>query len=110
MISKPFKLERGVRQGDLLSPYLFIAAVEMLAIAIRQNPAIKGIVIGQEETKLLQYADDTTAMETLFIRDYRRCQIRPKIQGFRTKLPLNTKRKASSKKGYFKEKWVLIPI
>jgi len=34
----------------------------MLAIAIRQNPAIKGIVIGKEETKLLQYADDTTAM------------------------------------------------
>ena len=62
MISKPFKLERGVRQGDPLSPYLFIVAVEMLAIAIRQNPAIKGIVIGKEETKLLQYADDTTAM------------------------------------------------
>ena len=33
----------------------------MLAIAIRQNPDIKGIVIGQEETKVLQYADDTTA-------------------------------------------------
>ena len=33
----------------------------MLAIAIRQNPDIKGIVIGQEETKVLQYADATTA-------------------------------------------------
>ena len=54
MISKPFKLERGVRQGNPLSPYLFIVAVEMLAIATRQNPAIKGIVIGKEETKLLQ--------------------------------------------------------
>ena len=62
MISKPFKLELGVRQGYLLSPYLFIVAVEMLAIAICQNPAIKGIVIGKEETKLLQYADDTTAI------------------------------------------------
>ncbi|KAL9954593.1 hypothetical protein ACROYT_G042155 [Oculina patagonica] len=62
MISNPFKLERGVRQGDPLSPYLFIVAVETLAIAIRQNPAIKGISIGKEETKLLQYADDTTAM------------------------------------------------
>ena len=62
MISKPFKLERGVRQGDPLSPYLFILAVETLAIAIRQNPAIKGIAIGKEETKLLQYADGTTAV------------------------------------------------
>ena len=62
IISKSFQLERGVRQGDPLSPYLFIVAVETLAIAIRQNPAIKGITIGKEETKLLQYADDTTAV------------------------------------------------
>ena len=60
--SKSSQLERGVRQGDPLSPYLFVVAVETLAIAIRQNPAIKGITIGKEETKLLQYADDTTAV------------------------------------------------
>ena len=36
--------------------------METLAIDIRQNPAIKGIFIGKEETKLLQlYTDDTTA-------------------------------------------------
>jgi len=57
-----FALERGVRQGDPLSPYLFVVVVETLAIAIRQNTAIKGILIGKEETKLLQYADDTTAV------------------------------------------------
>ena len=46
-----------------LSPYLFVIAVETLAIAIRQNWDIKGIYIGEEqETKLLQYADDTTAI------------------------------------------------
>ena len=55
-------MERGVRQGDPLSPYLFVTVVETLAIAIRQNTAIKGISIGKEETKLLQYADDTTAV------------------------------------------------
>ena len=59
--SKYFKLERGVRQGDPLSAYLFVLAIETLAIAIGQNSEIKGIVIGKEETKLLQYADDTTA-------------------------------------------------
>ena len=57
-----FNLERGVRQGDQLSPYLFVVTIEILAIAIRQNKSIKGIFIGNEETKILQYADDTTAI------------------------------------------------
>ena len=57
-----FALERGVRQGDRLSPYLFVVVVETLAIAIQQHTAIKGISIGKEETKLLQYANDTIAV------------------------------------------------
>ena len=51
-----------MRQGDPLSPYLFVVAVETLALANRQNPEIIGIKIGGDETKLLQYADDTTAV------------------------------------------------
>ena len=53
---------RGVRQGGPLSPYLFLLAVETLAMAIRENGEIKGIVIDKQGTKLLQYADDTTAV------------------------------------------------
>ena len=57
-----FALERVVRQGDPLSPNLFVAVVETLAIGIGENTAINGITVGKEETKLLQYADDTTAV------------------------------------------------
>ena len=57
-----FRLIFGVQQGDPLSPYLVVVAVEVLGIAIRQNSQVtcKGIVIGTEQTKLLQFADDTT--------------------------------------------------
>ena len=51
-----------MRQGDPLSPYLYVVVVGTLAIVIQQNIARKGISIGKEETKLLQYADDTTAV------------------------------------------------
>ena len=62
IISDFFTLGRGVRLGDPLSPYLFVIAAETLAISIRQNAMIKGITIEKNKTKLLQYADDTTAV------------------------------------------------
>ena len=55
-----FEIQRGVRQGCPLSPYLFVLSVEMLAKAIRENESIKGIFVNSNEIKLSQYADDTT--------------------------------------------------
>ena len=59
-----FQIGRGVRQGDPLSPYLFIICIELLAIAIRSNKNIKGIHVGGEEIKLMQFADDLTCSLT----------------------------------------------
>ena len=53
-------MKRGVRQGDPLSPYLFIIAIETLAIKIRSDDLIKGFKIGGEITKLSLSADDMT--------------------------------------------------
>jgi len=39
-----------------------VSAVEILAIAIRNQDDIKGIKINDLETKLLQFADDTTVV------------------------------------------------
>ena len=58
--SNLFKLERGVRQGCPLSPYLFILCAEVLADAIRKHNNIKGIFVDGQEIKISLYADDTT--------------------------------------------------
>lgn len=58
--SERFQLGRGVRQGDPLSPYLFILAAEILANALIYNENIKGIKIDNSEFLISQLADDTT--------------------------------------------------
>lgn len=55
-----FKQTRGVRQGDPISSYLFILALELLLIKIRKNGNIKGIKINGFEIKTSAYADDMT--------------------------------------------------
>ena len=59
IISQYFSPEMGCRQGDPISPYLFVLCAEILGILIRKNKDIKGIIIDGEEYKISQYADDT---------------------------------------------------
>jgi len=63
--NRPLHVKQSVRQGDPLSPYLFIIALETLTIKIRNNDSIKGFKIGGETTKLSLFADDMTC----FVRD-----------------------------------------
>ena len=54
-----FKLSRGTKQDDLLSPYLFILVLEILFIQVRNDPSVKGFKIGDIEIELSAFADDT---------------------------------------------------
>ena len=58
--SKNIILKRGCRQGDPISPYLFVLAAEILAEAIRSKEEIEGITIHKQQHKTSLYADDTT--------------------------------------------------
>ena len=60
-----FNLKRGFRQGDPLSPSLFIIVLELLAISVRNNDQIRGIMVDGNELKLVVFADDMTS----FVRD-----------------------------------------
>ncbi|MEK6264144.1 MAG: reverse transcriptase family protein [Clostridium sp.] len=55
-------LLRGIRQGCPVSAYFFILCAELLADAIRQDKAIRGLSIYQKSYKILQFADDAIIM------------------------------------------------
>nr|XP_025625497.1 uncharacterized protein LOC112717769 [Arachis hypogaea] len=78
--SKPFKMERGLRQGDPLSPFLFVLVVEVLNRMIRdavRNGIISSLLVGRDNIELshLQFTDDTILFcppDEETIRNYKR--------------------------------------
>ena len=59
-LSETFEIERSTRQGDPISPMVFILGLEILLINIRSDDNIRGIVIENNELKLTAYADDAS--------------------------------------------------
>ena len=59
-VSQWFNIGRGCRQGDPLSPYIFILCAEILSLMLRKNQHVKGINIKNIEFLISQYADDTS--------------------------------------------------
>jgi len=63
--TKYFKLNRGTRQGDPISAYLFILVLKTVFVLIKTNQNIKGLNIFDNIFLYSAYADDTT----FFLKD-----------------------------------------
>ena len=59
-ITSELNMHRGVRQGCAVSALLFVLAVEIFSVKLKQDENINGIKIFGDTVHLVQYADDTT--------------------------------------------------
>ena len=53
-----FNVKKGVRQGNLLSPTIFILCIECLAIKLYQSRQYNGITFNKQTSKVSLIADD----------------------------------------------------
>lgn len=64
MLSQPFNITNGTRQGCPLSPIIFNLMMEPLAEHVRSNPSITGLTVGKISHKISLFADDVILILT----------------------------------------------
>ena len=55
-----FDITPGTKQGDHISPYIFILVIEILAHLVRENQNIEGVQVLNGQVKSVFFADDST--------------------------------------------------
>ena len=58
--TKYFPLNRSVKQGCCLSPYLFVLAIELLSLKLQTSRDLQGVSIKGSEQRVSLFADDLT--------------------------------------------------
>ena len=61
--SKPINIERGCRQGDPITAYVFLLCAQISLLMVDNNNSIAGISIKKHSYKITQFADDTIFLD-----------------------------------------------
>ena len=106
-LSELFNIERGCRQGDPISAYLFILCAQIMFLLIVNNRRLKGISVNGNEFKITQFADDKTLIldgsKTSLLATLNVLEIYGNISGLKVNMD-KTKLIWIGKKHYLKDK------
>ena len=72
-LSSTIKLQQGVPQGDVVSPYIFLLMVEILLIKISKTKHLTGVKYASTEDRASGFADDCTLFLERSEQNLRNC-------------------------------------